>query len=38
MEIVHTVVELLKFGAAAGGLIFLGMRLPLYAELVFTDD
>jgi hypothetical protein len=38
MEIIHTIVDVLMFGAAAGGLIFLGMRLPLYAELVFTDD
>jgi hypothetical protein len=38
MDIIHTIVEFVKFGAAAGGLIFLGMRLPLYAELVFTDD
>lgn len=38
MELVRTIVDVLLFGAAAGGLIFLGMRLPLYAELVFTDD
>lgn len=38
MELVHVIVDVLKFGAATGGLIFLGMRLPLYAELMFTDD
>lgn len=38
MELISAIFEVVKFGAAAGGLIFLGMRLPLYAELVFTDD
>lgn len=38
MDIFKIVVDVVTFLAAAGGLVFLGMRLPLYAELVFTDD